>query len=103
MIRNSEPYAVYMISNEHLTSLYIGVTGNLQQRIWQHKNGTGSGFTSKYNCDKLLYFETYTDIQQAIAREKNLKKWHREWKFNLIRQLNPEMKDLAADWFSSTQ
>ena len=98
MLRNAEPYAVYLISNKHLTTLYVGVTGNLQQRIWQHKNGEG-GFTVRYNCCLLLYFETYTYINGAIRREKNLKNWHREWKLNLIREQNPEMKDLAADWF----
>ena len=83
----------------HLTTFYIGVTGNLQQRIWQHKNGEGS-FTGKYNCCQLIYFETYADVQQAIAREKNLKNWHREWKINLIRSENPSMEDLAKDWYT---
>ncbi|WP_132052418.1 GIY-YIG nuclease family protein [Pseudocnuella soli] len=98
MLRNSEPYAVYIMSNMHLTTFYIGVTGNLQQRIWQHKNDEAN-FTGKYNCCELIFYETYTDVQQAIAREKNLKNWHREWKINLARTINPELMDLAAEWY----
>jgi putative endonuclease len=85
---------VYILSNYSRTTLYIGVTNDLQERVAEHRNGTGSEFTSKYKLHYLLYFEEYQSIQLAIAREKQLKRWHREWKFNLIRTVNPELKDL---------
>ena len=74
--------------------LYIGVTSNLHNRIVEHKEGKGSTFTKKYNLKILLYFEEFTAIDQAIAREKQLKNWHREWKWNLIKTKNPELRDL---------
>lgn len=91
-------YAVYIMSNVHRTVLYIGVTSNISSRVWQHKNGEAGVFTKKYNCSHLLWYEEYDHINKAIAREKNVKNWHREWKMNLIKEENPEMKDLAADW-----
>jgi putative endonuclease len=97
-MRSGKQYAVYIMSNAHRTVFYIGVTRNLAKRVLQHKQGTGCQFTLKYNCYDLLYFETYEQPRTAIAREKNLKNWHRAWKINLIRQLNPELKDLAAGW-----
>lgn len=92
-------YSVYIMSNPNRTVLYVGVTSNLESRVRQHKNGESS-FTSKYNCQHLLYFEDYADIHNAIAREKQLKKWKREWKEELIKNENPEMKDLAGEWYS---
>ncbi len=83
------------MSNPARTVLYIGVTADLPKRIIQHKNGTGSAFTAKYNVVDLVYFEEFTAIEQAIARETQLKNWHREWKYNLIKSLNPELKDLS--------
>ena len=77
--------------------LYIGVTSNLYMRIVEHKSGKGSIFTEKYSIKDLLYFEEFTSIEQAIAREKQLKNWHKEWKWNLIKQVNPELKDLFED------
>ena len=74
--------------------LYIGVTPDLFSRIAQHKNGKGSIFTRKYGLDVLVYFEEFTEIDQAIAREKQLKNWHKEWKWNLVKSTNPELKDL---------
>ena len=91
-------YAVYIMSNAHRTVFYIGVTGNLPKRVAQHQQGQGSRFTAKYNCYHLIYYETFQQACTAIAREKNLKNWHRTWKINLIRQCNPELKDLSADW-----
>lgn len=84
----------YILSNTNRTVLYIGVTSELKSRLIQHKNGTGSAFTRKYNIHDLIYFEEFSDINQAIAREKQLKNWHKDWKFNLIKYINPEMKDL---------
>jgi putative endonuclease len=92
-------YYTYILSNFARTVFYIGVTNNIQIRLLQHRDGQGSAFTSKYRCHYLMYFETFTDINQAIAREKNLKNWHREWKTNLIRKENPDLLDLAADWY----
>jgi len=91
-------YAVYIMTNYSETSLYIGVTSNLPKRVWEHKNKAVEGFTEKYNVDKLVYFETTDSIESAIKREKQLKNWHREWKINLIKEMNPEFKDLSLDW-----
>ena len=91
-------YAVYIMTNYSETSLYIGVTSNLPKRVWEHKNKVVEGFTEKYNVDKLVYFETTDSIESAIKREKQLKNWHREWKINLIKEKNPEFKDLSLDW-----
>ena len=91
-------YAVYIMTNYSETSLYIGVTSNLQKRVWEHKNKITEGFTKKYNIDKLVYYETTNSIESAISREKQLKRWHRQWKINLIKQMNPDFKDLSLDW-----
>lgn len=85
---------VYIMSNENRTTFYIGVTNNLKIRIDDHKNGIGSDFTTKYQLKDLVYYEDYPDIYQAIDREKQLKRWHRQWKINLIKSKNPEMIDL---------
>lgn len=88
---------VYILSNYNRTTLYIGVTSKLDTRIAEHRNGTASQFTMRYKLVYLLYVEEFQSIQLAIAREKQLKRWHREWKFNLIRSVNPELKDLMAE------
>jgi putative endonuclease len=85
---------VYVLSNKNKTVLYIGVTANLIQRIEDHKNGLGSGFSKKYYLNELLYFEIFTDINLAIEREKQLKNWHSDWKWNLIKKTNPNLIDL---------
>lgn len=85
---------VYIMSNKYRTVLYIGVTGDLNTRVIEHKSGNGSAFTKKYNCTDILYYEIYDSIEDAIHREKCLKKYKREWKENLIRKFNPGMKDL---------
>lgn len=85
---------VYIVSNKIRTTLYIGVTSNLSARSWEHKNGSGSIFTSKYNCTDLIYYEFYETIEEAIEREKRLKKWKRDWKETLINGFNPGMLDL---------
>jgi len=79
-------------------TLYIGITNNLVRRIFEHKNNLTPGFTSKYSCYKLVYFEQYADVNRAIAREKQLKKWRREKKEFLIRTINPSWKDLSLEW-----
>lgn len=85
---------VYILTNKYRTTFYVGVTSNLTKRIIEHQNAEGSKFTSKYNLKDLIYFEEFTDINQAIAREKQIKNWHKEWKLNLIREQNPTLKTL---------
>lgn len=91
-------YYVYMVSNRWHNVVYIGVTNSLERRMWEHKNGKISGFTKKYNCDQLMYFELYENIVQAIAREKQLKGWSRAKKDALIAKMNPRLQDLSAEW-----
>ena len=85
---------IYIITNAHNTTLYIGVTSNLIQRIYQHKNKLVDGFSKKYNLQKLVYFEQFSLMEDAILREKRLKNWHREWKDRLISIENPNWEDL---------
>ena len=85
---------IYIITNRHNTTLYIGVTSNLIQRIYQHKHKLIKGFSSTYNLDKLVYFEQFRDMESAILREKRVKKWNRDWKNRLINELNPSWEDL---------
>jgi putative endonuclease len=87
-------YYVYILTNKSNKVLYIGVTDDLKRRIYEHKNKMTDGFTKKYNLTKLVYYEATTDVRSAIEREKQLKNWHREWKMNLIKEFNPEWKDL---------
>ena len=94
----SKTYAVYILTNYNQTTFYIGVTGNLQKRIWEHKNKVVEGFTKKYNVDRLVYYELTEDVESALNREKQLKRWHRQWKINLIKEMNPEFKDLSEQW-----
>lgn len=76
---------VYILTNKYRTTFYTGVTSNLLKRLNEHYNGVASKFTKKYNVKDLIYFEVFSDIEQAIAREKQLKNWHKEWKLNLIK------------------
>ena len=78
-------------------TLYIGVTSNLVQRLWQHKNNQLDGFTKQYAVHTLVHYEVFDDISNAIIREKQLKRWHRKWKANLIQQKNPNWLDLYPD------
>ena len=87
---------VYFMTNKTNRALYIGVTSDLQKRVFQHKRHEYNGFSDKYNCEKLVYFEECNDINAAIAREKQLKNWHREWKNNLVNEFNKEWKDLSV-------
>ena len=88
---------IYILSNKNHTVLYVGVTSNLKNRIEQHKNGAGSIFTNKYNVYELMYFETFANISEAIKREKQLKKWNKDWKWDLIKLMNPNLVDLFDD------
>ena len=93
-------YYVYIMSNANDTTLYIGVTNDIERRVKEHRSGQIPGFTQKYNCCKLVYYETYSDIDQAIEREKKLKKWRREKKDRLINTMNPDLKDLYEESMS---
>ena len=86
---------IYFMTNASNKVLYIGVTNSLKRRISEHAEGHGSAFTSKYNCSKLVYYETFPDIEQAIAREKQLKHFKRAWKDELVNALNPTWNDLG--------
>ena len=88
---------IYIMSNKHQTVFYIGVTADLNTRVWQHKKGEGSKFTKKYNCTTLMYYEFFDAIETAIALEKQLKKWKRAWKEALILKFNPDMRDLSDE------
>jgi putative endonuclease len=90
-------YYVYIMSNRSQT-LYVGVSSNLEKRVWQHKNHVFKGFTSRYRLDRLVYFEVFSDIRTAIGREKELKGWKRIRKIALIVSKNPEWRDLSDDW-----
>ena len=85
---------VYILTNKTRRTLYVGVTSELIGRVWQHKQKLVDGFSKKYNLSILVYYEVCDDIEQAIAREKQLKNWHREWKIKLIEEFNPAWKDL---------
>ena len=87
---------VYFMTNTNNRVLYIGVTSNLEKRVWEHKNGVEKGsLTYRYNCHKLVYYEAVGDIRCAIAREKQLKNWKREWKNELVTGNNPEWEELS--------
>jgi len=89
---------LYIATNLSRT-LYIGVTNDLERRVWEHKQKVGSGFAARYNVTQLAYYEEFVDIRDAIAREKQLKRWRREKKVWLIERENPEWRDLSEDWY----
>ncbi|MBN2523788.1 MAG: GIY-YIG nuclease family protein [Bacteroidales bacterium] len=90
-------YYVYIVTNKNNTVLYTGVTNNLVRRMHEHKTKFNKGFTAKYNVSKLVYFEQFVSVKEAILREKRIKKWKREWKERLIREKNPEWIDLTCN------
>jgi len=87
-------YYVYILASKKDGILYIGVTSDLLGRSWQHKEGVVEGFSKRYWIKKLVYFEVHSDIEQAIIREKQMKKWNRDWKIRLIEEKNPDWEDL---------
>ena len=87
---------IYILSNKNRTVLYTGVTGNLALRMRSHMEGNGSGFCKKYNVNELIYYELFTDIREAIKREKEIKGWRRDKKLVLVKSRNPNMKNLLA-------
>ncbi len=95
-------YYVYIMTNRSKT-LYTGVTGNIVQRVRQHKEHMNDGFTTKYKIDRLVYYETFGDVHAAIAREKEIKGWLRIKKMQLIVSVNPTWRDLAEDWYKPVE
>ncbi len=92
------PNSPYILSSKRNGTLYIGVTNNLERRLYEHKNNLIEGFTNKYNVHHLVYYEDVNDIQTALQREKQLKRWTRKWKLELIEKVNPGWRDLASDF-----
>jgi len=100
-MRDEYIYYVYMMQSVSRHALYIGMTSNLRKRVWEHKNHRLKGFTDDYNCTRLVYWESFDDVANAIDREKQLKRWRREKKEWLIERKNPGWKDLATDWYET--
>jgi putative endonuclease len=95
-------YYVYIMGSLSGT-LYIGMTNNLHKRVWQHKQHEFEGFTEEYEADRLLYWESFDDVRNAIDREKQLKRWRRDKKVWLIERMNPSWKDLARGWYETSR
>ncbi|MBQ6847106.1 MAG: GIY-YIG nuclease family protein [Oscillospiraceae bacterium] len=91
-------YFVYIVSNWNNRVVYVGVTNDLQRRLYEHKNKKVEGFTKKYNVNKLVHYETFSDIKEAISREKQIKGWLRSRKNELIERTNPNWEDLSDGW-----
>ena len=98
-MRREHRYYVYMMQSSSRRALYIGMTNNLHRRVFQHKTQEFEGFTDSYDAVRLVYWESFDEVHQAIAREKQLKNWRREKKLWLIATMNPKFRDLAADWY----
>ena len=92
---------MYSITNKNHSTLYTGVTNDLKRRVVEHIQGEMKGFASRYHLNRLVWFESYRDVNDAIAREKTIKGWLRSKKLDLINSMNPDWKDLAADWFQN--
>lgn len=92
--RAVKTFFVYILASKKNGTLYIGVTSDLEGRVWDHKQKSYPGFTSKYGVDKLVWYEDYPTADEAINREKDLKKWRRAWKIRLIEEMNPDWRDL---------
>ena len=99
MYKTIHQYYLYIITNKKNGVLYVGVTNNLERRMFEHKSKLVKGFSSKYNLTRLMYFETYQYVNDVIKREKNIKKWKRSWKIRLIEENNKAWKDLSSNWF----
>ena len=95
--------AVYLLASQRNGTLYIGVTSNLIQRVWQHREGLAEGFTKKYRVKTLVWYEQHATMESAIVREKALKKWNRAWKLKLIEQTNPQWRDLWPEINGETE
>ncbi len=100
MYKTQHQYYIYILASQKNGTLYIGVTNDLERRVLEHKQKINEGFTSKYEVNRLVYFESFQYINDAILREKHLKKWNRQWKINLIEEENKEWNDLSEDWYN---
>ncbi|MBI9040709.1 GIY-YIG nuclease family protein [Lutibacter sp.] len=98
-MKTKHQYYVYILSSKIRGTLYVGMTNDLQRRINEHKTRIKKGFTEKYGVHKLVYFETFQFVKDAITREKNIKKWKRDWKIELIEKENKKWLDLSKDWY----
>ncbi len=94
MTRENKRFYVYILAKERNSTFYVGMTSNLQKRTWEHKNEVADGFTKKYSIKRLVYYEIFDDPENAIKREKRLKKWNRPWKMRIIEEMNPNWDDL---------
>ena len=90
-------YYVYILTKARNSTFYVGMTSDLPKRIWQHKNEISDGFTKKYGIKTLVYYEVFENVEDAIAREKRLKKWNRAWKMRVIEEMNPNWNDLYEE------
>jgi putative endonuclease len=100
-VRGVKTYYVYIMASQSHT-LYVGVTNNLERRVYEHKHKVIEGFTSRYNINRLVYFAETNDVTAAIAREKEIKGWLRKRKIALIEDMNPKWQDLSAEWYSDS-
>ena len=91
-------YCIYILASRKRGTLYVGMTNDLPNQVLRHKAGTGSVFTQRYKVRRLVYYEQYDDVRDAIQREKSLKRYARAWKLNLIEENNPDWRDLSADF-----
>src|SRR5437773_10896814 len=94
---SQKEYYVYILASQKYGTLYIGITNNLLKRVYQHKEGLVAGFTKKYHVHKLVYYEVHGDVNEAILREKQMKKWRRDWKINLIERDYPQWLDIYCE------
>lgn len=94
-------YYVYILASKIRGTLYIGFRNDMQRRVYEHKMGIKKGFTQKYGVNMLMYFETFQNVEEAIDREKNMKKWKRDWKIKLIEKENKKWLDLSKDWYDN--
>ena len=95
-----EIYYVYFLTNKYNKVIYTGSTNNIYDRVYEHKEKFNKGFTYKYNCNKLVYYEVFDSMDDAVYRERQLKRYKRKWKENLINSMNPNWRDLAVDFES---
>ncbi|MFY0632162.1 MAG: GIY-YIG nuclease family protein [Flavobacteriaceae bacterium] len=98
-MKTRHQYYVYILASQKNGTLYIGMTNDLHRRVYEHKTGLKKGFAKRYGVNMLVYFETFQDVNEAIQREKQLKKWNRLWKIELIEKENRIWNDLALDWY----
>lgn len=93
--------ATYIMASRRNGTLYTGMTSNLTERVHQHRTGAVEGFSRRYGCTRLVWFQSFALVEDAIRREKQIKEWKRDWKLRLIEDANPDWLDLAADWFAA--